>query len=343
MDCEKYKNLINDLVDGELDLQTAEQVNLHIFSCQNCESEFEVLSSEKEMYSHFLFEIEPPKHLPLHFQAFLDAETQEDKASKATAFSFNNRLKNLFAVFNLKPILAGAFALLLAGLGWWQISNNMLDKTFISEMPIPASPSLIAEKKEFAAEIQSVVLPEIAKVKTDLPKISENQTVQVSAIKTKTPDPKSKIATANLPANKKPIIPENKPRNLVETPKMPKMNVESDTQLKQIRAFEFETAKQMEKIEMLLRAFRNVRYVEGGEEYDVAFEKQQAAKLLAKNVRLRQQAENYGTIQTNEMLSKVEPYLLEISNLDVNPSEEEVSEIKQRVKSQNIIVSLQGF
>jgi hypothetical protein len=334
MNCEKYINLINDLVEGELDSRTAKQVNLHIFSCQNCEAEFEMLINEKEMYSHFLFEVEPPKYLQEKFQAKLEAENQEKTTSANVAFNFNDWFSSLF----LKPVLVAVIVLIVFGFGyfWLNISTRNIEKIVVSQPQdsIQSSP-VNAEKKDFIGNKSIIALPEIANVKAIRKRNVKKEIEQISFIETKTT-----IVSANSASIKKPIIRKNKPQNLFDSPKI---NSEEIAKFREIQTFESETAKQMEKVEMLLRAFRNVRYVEGSMEYDVAFEKQQASKLLAKNVQLRQQSENFGTSMMSEILSKVEPYLLDISNLDANPTEEEVLEIKQRVKNQNIIVSLQSF
>ncbi len=331
MNCEKYLNLINDLVEGELDKEASDEVNLHIFSCQNCEIEFEVLTNEKEMYSHFLFEVEPPKDLSARFQAKLES-VNEEKIVLATS---QNWLASFFSSLSFKPILAGAIVLLAFGFGyfWLKDGANKPEKALVSQTPFPNSlPAVIPENREFEAKEPNVTPPEIARERNvSTKKIEKDLPIKIRAVDVK---PKA------IAEDSKPFVDKNKQRNV---DKSPKLSNEDLTQIKEIQAFEVETAKQMERVEMLLRSFRNVRYEEGVEEYDVAYEKQQAGKLLAKNIQLRQQSENYGTMLASELLSKVEPYLLDISNLENNPSEEEILEIKQRVKSQNIIVSLQSY
>lgn len=306
MNCEKYANLINDLVEGELDLQTAEELNLHIFACETCEAEFEILSREKEIYTHFLFEIEPPNDLSTRFQANLQAVEQ-----KKFAFGFYGQFSNLFSVRFFKPILAGAIVLFI--FGYFGLRNSEQTKL---------SSAVSAESIAFEVKTPSSATPEIAKVKTVPPKRME----KISLTKS---EPK-----ANEVLIKKPFVRQNKSQNL---------NSETAKSLEEFQVFQIETSAQLEKVEMLFRSFRNARFVEDREEYDVDYEKQQAKKLLETNMRLRRKSEKYGTILENEMLSKVEPYLLEISNLSANPTQEEVLEIKQRIKNQNLIAGLQGF
>jgi hypothetical protein len=83
--------------------------------------------------------------------------------------------------------------------------------------------------------------------------------------------------------------------------------------------------------------------VDGGEVFDISYEKQRAKKLLEMNAQLKRIAENYGALYAEEILLQVEPYLLEISNLEINPSLNKVLDIKERVKSQNLIASLQAY
>lgn len=321
MNCEKYLNLINDLVEGELDEQTAEQVNLHIFACGYCETEFETLNREKEIYAHFLFDIEPPKDLTHEFQTKLES-LEEEKIVPSIAF--DRKTSYLFGFLSLKPLFAAAIVLLVFGFGYFLMKTALteIEKPFVSESKTPPILSIENTKKEV--------------LETSPPKFTETKIISPKAVKSRF-EVRPQTVAFSKPTVKKPL---NREKSVSETRVLPKKD---DSKIEEIRVFELETAKQIEKVEMLLRSFRNARYAEDRAEYDVAYEKQQARKLLENNLRLRRQSEIYGTRMTNEILSKVEPYLLEISNLNTNPSDEEVLEIKQRVRNQNIIAGLQGF
>jgi len=316
MNCEKHVLLIDELVEGELDEQTAEKVSLHIFNCQSCAVLLETLEREKEIYSHYLFEVEPPVELAAKFQIRLEAE--KPRMILAADSTFINRIL-AFLRFNPALATAALLILLISGFGLMSLvkEEQSLEKASAQQNIQLILPKITATPDETPLPepkpVEEIVRSGKEKSEPDLKPVPVKQTV----VKTSETKPKSPAAFV--------------------------LTAEEEAQIKLVKELETETAKQVEKVELLLRSFRNARVIDGSEVYDIFYEKQQARKLLQTNIELRQRAETYGTLFTEQMLSRVEPYLLDIANLDLDSSAEQVLEIKQRVRNQNIIASLQGF
>ncbi|HEX8567355.1 MAG TPA: zf-HC2 domain-containing protein [Pyrinomonadaceae bacterium] len=334
MKCEKYLNLIDDFIEGELDEQTFRQVNLHLFACRECASHYENLKQEKEIYARYLFTAEPPSDLWAKFQTKLETETAKTSRSAKILTGINGWKENFFGFLRFSPALACAALILLLGMGFvlfnlWTNENSRKNDS-LAESQFKTGD---IEKKETvnppadANDRENTVSPKNTAAKN-----------KFSNLKSK-PGGSIKIVAVKDTKIKKKAFSEVPKVNPAEVAAL----TQEQQQIRQIRNLENEAAKQVEKVELLLRSFRNARSAEGEEAFDVAYEKEQARKLLEKNVRLRRNAESYGSLYTEEILSRVEPYLLDIANLDGNPSSEKVRDIKERVKNQNIIASLQIY
>jgi hypothetical protein len=340
MNCEKYFDSIDDLVEGELDEQIALQMNSHIFACPKCLEHYESLKREKEIYAQFLFEAEPPKHLWNSFQARLEAE--KTSGVSVTPPLISARKTNLFGFWRWSPALALAALLAIFGIGFgWSkfapVEKNA-DKFIVQAEPNDLRQTTRSGKAddvknaESRAEINSdenVAAPKNNKslVKTDFIKASRIS----SAGKT--------FAAENVRIKQKTVSASERKNSangnrLIEEERLQKLQAQN---------LEQEIAGQIEKIELLMRSFRNARTIESGGTFDIEYEKRQARRLLEKNVRLRRDAENYGIFYAEELLGRVEPYLLDIANLDTNPAADKVLDIRERVSNQSIIASLQVY
>jgi hypothetical protein len=335
---------------------------LHLSACRECASHYENLKQEKEIYARFLFTAEPPSDLWAKFQTKLETETAETSRLAKILMGINGWKENFFGFLRFSPALACAALILLLGIGFVLFN-------FLANENAPKN-DYRAENQPKTGEIEKVETGNSqAKIESDKIGVKENQfpnsgarseprtvvsglsnyplaTVRGSNVAARQLNNRSKSKSEtgiNIAAVKETRI---KKKAFSEVPKVNSAEVAKlaeQQQRKQIRNLENEAAKQVERVELLLRSFRNARSMEGDDAFDVAYEKVQARKLLEKNVRLRRNAESYGSLYTEEILSRVEPYLLDIANLDGNPSSEKVRDIKERVKNQNIIASLQIY
>lgn len=104
-----------------------------------------------------------------------------------------------------------------------------------------------------------------------------------------------------------------------------------------------ETASHLEKAELLMRSFRNIKLSEDAPAFDVSYEKQFSKQLLANNRRLRRSAENKRALSIEDLLTGIEPLLLDIANLPDNPAEDDVRSIRELIQKQEVVAMLQLY
>jgi hypothetical protein len=107
--------------------------------------------------------------------------------------------------------------------------------------------------------------------------------------------------------------------------------------------FDLETAKHLEKAQMLLRSFKNVSLESDDYVADASYEKQLSRSILQKNVLLRRNAEAKGNLPAEELLGSLEPLLLDIANLPEKPSQDDMRSVKERIQKTEMIATLQIY
>lgn len=342
MNCNQYLPLIEELADNELDEATARKVTAYLATCPECAAYYENLKHEKDAYSHYLFNAEPPADLWKNFQTKLQVEKENQSQPKAVS-SIVSGWKLKFAFFpRLVPGVAFAALLLAFGLGYVFLKSKTSEKSTDGAIAANANSakdegknlSRIVQSSETKSASGSVISPSVSTPDAKQPNNSPASAVRTQVIKVKAP-----IVNRAEKASKLLIK-----RSENQAKQSAKLSEEEKLQVLALKNLEIESATQIEKVEMLLRSFRNASNGDGGETTDISYEKQQARRLLDKNSQLRQAAEFYGAIYTGELLSRVEPVLLDIANLDLSaPSAKKVQDIKERVRNQNLIASLQTY
>lgn len=345
MICEKYFDLIEDSLEDELDAYLSERAQSHIFACQACRSRYETLRRAKEIYGQYLFDAEPPPDSWANFEARLLSAGEKVKGDSFTTANWLRHRKRMF-VFRFFPAsAAAAFAALffICGLGfvWLQTGSVERDSDkFVAEKDRGNSPAPTKSQETDQRPTTGLRAVTLAVATDDGSKnkdlIAKSKSLKASG---DSPSGKKSFAAETVKINQKTASP-TEPRKPAS---QRRPTEETRLQALQMQNLEIEIAGQMEKVELLLRSFRNARSNEGIEGIDVEYEKRQARKLLDKNALLKRSAESYGLAYAEELLSRVEPYLLDIANLETNPSTDKVLDIRNRVGSQNIIASLQVY
>ncbi len=345
--CEKYSGSIEDLIDGELDEQKAGRMESHVFECPKCRKQYETLRREKEIYAHYLFDAEPPKDSLTNFAARLAAE--KEKASNfaaGTSATDSRRRMNIFGFWRLSPALA-AFAVLLfvclGGLVLLKIApvekggDRHIAETQSSNPQQPPPKSAEIERRSAADLTGKTVAGRNETAPKNNEPIPGKQTLKAG--KDSPPAGKKTLAAETVKIEQKTAFANEKKTPAIKT----RPDEIEQSRFLQMKNLETEIAGQVERVEMLLRSFRNAQAIENSATFDVEYERAQARKLLEKNAGLRRDAENYGIIYAEELLSRVEPLLLDIANLEAAPAPDKVRDIKERVGNQNIIASLQVY
>ncbi|HEX8565153.1 MAG TPA: anti-sigma factor [Pyrinomonadaceae bacterium] len=336
--CEKYSDLIQDLLEDELDEHRTAQAESHILACQGCCERYETLRQAKEIYTPYLFDAEPPPDSWTNFQARLNSENEKARGEEVIAASWFRRRQRMFG-FSFSPAAATLAAVLfVCGIGFVRLQTGSVEKDgdkYVAETEYSLSPTQSNETDEKPA----INSPSQDAATDDIPESSDLLT-ESKSLKAKSNSLFGKKSFAETVKINQKTASLNERRKSASGLRLNKENRLSDLQAQNL---EIEIIGQMEKVELLLRSFRNARSNETAEGFDIEYEKRQARKLLDRNALLKRRAENHGLSYAEELLSLVEPHLLEIANLETNPSTDRVLDIKDRVSSQNIIASLQAY
>lgn len=104
-----------------------------------------------------------------------------------------------------------------------------------------------------------------------------------------------------------------------------------------------ETVKHFEKAQNLLRSFRNLNFKASASRGEIADEKSRSRSLLLKNVLLRREAETRANLPIEQVLSALEPLLIDIAHLPDGASQSEIRAIRERIQRKEMIGKLQLY
>ncbi len=346
------------LVDGELQPHEAARLRAHVEGCAACEQArdaFLLLRQELRAYdlSH------DPHAQSKALAAILDSNARgAEAAPRAKAWGLWERLDEAFSVRRLRAAHVAALSLLLIGaaLGLrWFTGSQTPSRTLQSEAPLMANTNSAPTREEAASEggekkskgsdavdgktVRQArtqkrarlagtnssfrVRPESALSRRDSDRAKRRRREGLNV------EAPQETARASTPASQ-PTSP-----NAVALYAAGSMRASADDPALRI-------GRHAERVERLLRSFRNARLNDDDPTLDVADARRLSKRLLYSNIALRREAAGAGDLSVKGWLDTLEPILLDISNLPNRPSTDAVGSIKERIRRRQLVGVLQA-
>lgn len=339
MKCEECLNLIEEYIDGELDEPVTRLVNVHLAACEMCALRYEELQGEMEVYARYRRDVEVTPALWQEVQARIEAGKIVPQRKPFTRLS--EGLTAVFTLPYLNPALAAALVMVAFGGTIGMLSyihyhqqtkhNSQIATQSGKNGPIKSTidesdPSNLISN---SPHVDSLPLSEITTAGNVSESTEDRSSQPTEGIVIKTAELRrgaSGYSLMNTRVHDEDVIFND---DMAAIPESVFLDVH-----------DAETARYVEKAQMLLRWFKNSSLPEDETFLDISYEKQRSRELLNENVLRRRDAETQGNLPTEELLSSLEPFLLDIANLPDKPSPDEVRSIKERIQKKEIIAAL---
>ncbi len=309
-DCNKFKDKLLDLLFESADGGERSRLLAEVNACKNCDSLYRSMSETLAVFDQVTRTVVPEESYWSGYENQLRARLTEQARPK----------RNLFAPLFVKDILARlpiplrvAFACLVLAAGLWLLFNQ------IERTKPPA---------DLAIDSPDPARDQRTPWENNKPQDGKRDPEQATA-------KKQTIAKRQRPTF------THAARNV--KPEMGLEPVISERRSNSSGYLKIETASHLEKAELLMRSFRNIKLSEDPPTFDVSYEKQFSKQLLANNRRLRRSAENKRVLSIEGLLTGIEPLLLDIANLPDNPAEDDVRSIKELIQKQEVVAALQFY
>jgi hypothetical protein len=363
MDCD-FTEEVSLLVDGELPPLEAARLDAHVEGCAACKQAREAfLLLRRELRS---YELTPdPQTQRRALASILGPHTTEAGAAATSvgvraastthkiAGRLSERLTAAFSARRLRPAHVATPALLLVGavLGVrWLTSSNVSSPTQQSGASVAANANSLpvqaghAEKR--ADDSGTVNIPTIDHAKT--PKAPRHEGV-ATPHRERREDARVKRDGHRTGRQRREGLSRD---TRLETARVAEPDARPSSATvnalyatESLRAADdpaLRLGRHAERVERLLRSFRNARLTESEQTADMADARRLSKRLLYNNIALRREASSAGDRPVEGLLDSVEPILIDISNLPETPSREAVGSIKERINRRRLVGVLQA-
>jgi Flagellar biosynthesis/type III secretory pathway ATPase len=292
-------------LDGEAGERNDEHVREHLMKCASCESAFEALTAENELFVRYDRELEVSPAVWNGIAARIAAEGNGAGKSKS---SFSEWFAGLFAMPSFRfaaPAVAFALIAIVIGVAYWRTR------------PESAPPNKVAQQ-------DNAPLP--------TPKSDDSQQTAVPGSAGPVKDDEQQPI----------LVAQNDKRSPV---KRPHSNIEtSDVIFTEASDMEDkDTASHLEQAQNLLISVRSIQMADDDQEVDVSYEKSESRRLLNENIVLRRDAEMAGKFPAKSVLGSLEPFLIDIANLPDKAPAKDIRQIRDRVQKTEIVAELRAY
>jgi hypothetical protein len=331
-DCQKIEERLIDLVFDELREDERRQTLAEVESCEHCRAEYQSFAQTLSAVDRASAAMTPDEQYWSAYEAGLQAKLAAGQGPTGLAI-WRRRWREGLAALTARPAWAMSMALLLGlGLLWWAILTQM------SHQP--------------KAPLEAIDVP--AQVQPGDPKAEEKDSQTALREEDKQPDvrllPKQQ-PKKNISGHSNRTVARRTERpaeSLQEFDKaIPSQTPQVATTFEPASGggalLDNETLRHFEKAQMFLRAFRNLDAAGSAPPFEMADDKQRSRALLFKNVLLRREAEAKGNLPVGQVLSDLEPLLLDIANLSDKAAPYEIRAIHARLQKREMIATLQVY
>jgi Putative zinc-finger len=318
MKCEACLNRLEEYIDGELVEHDAEQISAHLITCGDCSSAFDGLASEQEVYARY------DRDLEVSPSMWNLIETRIAGEEGAIASSSRSKLRNLVAVFFVGPRLgfafAGATAILIAAIVMGVVYIRIQKESRIQDLVVAV------QAPNDVLGLEAAIAPSVKHTGIESRAQDGAMWEQSRNVRNEKPNGMATKPTVSRHPNT---------RSLDQNDVFYSAVANSDAE-------DFETQRHIERAQNLLRSIRNAEVPNDEEAVDVSYEKALARRLLTENIVLRREAEANGRFPVKTLLSSLEPFLIDIANLQDQSTPDELSVVKDRVRKTEIVAALQS-
>ena len=346
MDCD-FTEDVSLLVDGELAPQEAARLGAHVDACAACKQareSFLLLRQELRAYDH----APDPNVQRAALASILNSPTPQRRSAPALWAS----LADALGFRSLRPAHVAALALLLTGIAlgllWLKGSRTSRpDASAVANtngLPVQTAPKSEEKRSEDSGDVNSPSVNRPEKTPPQLVGVRPNPQRRRASTRVRRegyrPEPRTREGSGR-------DLPQEVARVGETTTPFSPASAVALSSLVSLRAASADDSslrvgRHAERLERLLRSFRNARLTKGDPTLDVAEARRLSRRLLYSNIALRREAAGAGDRAVEGLLDNVEPILLDISNLPDEPSSQAVGSIKERIARRRLVGALQA-